>query len=106
VAARTSDDRQDGRRGCVHGQGRKVHGSKRERPGAEVEWSLPLEPDELARLAELEARRRPIAAHTEIVYARQEDSRLDVDVSRTPRLIFAVERPPFRPDRHSVSAWA
>jgi CRP-like cAMP-binding protein len=33
---------------------------------------LPLKPDELASLAELEARRRPIPAHTEIVYERQE----------------------------------
>ena len=33
---------------------------------------LPLKPDELASLAELEARRRPIPAHTEIVHERQE----------------------------------
>jgi CRP-like cAMP-binding protein len=33
---------------------------------------LPLEPDELASLAGLEARRRSIAAHTEIVHERQE----------------------------------
>jgi hypothetical protein len=33
---------------------------------------LPLQPDELASLAGLEARRRPIAAHTEIVHERQE----------------------------------
>ena len=33
---------------------------------------LPLKPDELASLAGLEARRRPIAAHTEIVHERQE----------------------------------
>jgi CRP-like cAMP-binding protein len=33
---------------------------------------LPLTPDELASLAELEARWRPIKAHTEIVHERQE----------------------------------
>jgi hypothetical protein len=33
---------------------------------------LPLKPDELASLAELEARRRPIRAQTEIVHERQE----------------------------------
>ena len=33
---------------------------------------LPLKPDELASLAGLEARRRPITAHTEIVHERQE----------------------------------
>jgi CRP-like cAMP-binding protein len=33
---------------------------------------LPLKPDELASLAEIEARRRAIAAHTEIVHERQE----------------------------------
>ena len=33
---------------------------------------LPLKPDELASLAGLEARRRPIAAHTEIVNERQQ----------------------------------
>ena len=33
---------------------------------------LPLKPDELASLAGLEARRRPIPAHTEIVHERQE----------------------------------
>src|SRR5688572_6556913 len=33
---------------------------------------LPLTPDELASVAELEERRRPIAAHTEIVHERQE----------------------------------
>ena len=33
---------------------------------------LPLEPDELASLARLEARRRPIPAHTELVHERQE----------------------------------
>src|SRR5918994_1711428 len=33
---------------------------------------LPLNPEELASLAELEARRRPITAHTEIVHERQE----------------------------------
>jgi CRP-like cAMP-binding protein len=33
---------------------------------------LPLDPEELASLAGLEARRRPIAAHTEIVHERQE----------------------------------
>jgi CRP-like cAMP-binding protein len=33
---------------------------------------MPLQPDELASLAGLEARRRPITAHTEMVYERQE----------------------------------
>ena len=33
---------------------------------------LPLEPDELASLARLEARRRPIPARTELVHERQE----------------------------------
>ena len=33
---------------------------------------LPLNPEELASLAGLEARRRPIAAHTEVVHERQE----------------------------------
>ena len=37
-----------------------------------LNWFLPLTPDELASLAGLEARRRPIPAHTEIVHERQE----------------------------------
>src|SRR4029450_8696321 len=36
---------------------------------------FPLNQDELASLAGLEARRRPITAHTEIVYERQEGHR-------------------------------
>ena len=36
---------------------------------------LPLNPEELASLAALEARRRPIPAHTEVVHERQEGHR-------------------------------